>query len=116
GGTSGWSDDRIETMLGHYSIDSFSARHAVIPCKRCDVLLLSERAFLLRLKHYLRTKPLQLPILVTLIEIDDVLERFHRRLGAERCEIRVEICLEFVKQNFELGVIEFSKRRNVGGI
>src|SRR6478672_5396666 len=84
--------------------------------QRVAVLLLGKRSFRLTSNHQLLRKVRHLRSLVLLIESDDVRHRLYRSLRTKRFEIRVQVGLELVQQNLELGVVVLAVRRNVGWI
>ena len=53
---------------------------------------------------------------MTLVEINNLLQRLHGRGRAQRGQILVQVRFEFVKKNFEFRIVELSLRRDVSRI
>jgi len=109
----GRSDDGVELVLLQHRFQPLLATELAALVERVAIGLIGERPLLLRLHEQVLPEIGHLAVPVTLIEVDDVLQRLNGRTGRELREVAVQVGLELVQQDGELGVIVFPEVGNV---
>src|SRR5688572_15539465 len=100
-------------MSRDHGIDALRTRQPTILRQRLAVRTRRQWPFLLRHDEDLLAEEAHLTFAIALVEGDEISERSRWRLRAQPGEIRVQVCLELVEQDLELGVVELSFRRDV---
>src|SRR6266545_4279512 len=103
-------------MLLQHGVDPFVPREAPAFLQCFEIALLGQRPFLLRLQESLLPEVRHFPLLVLLIELDDVFERVHSRCRSQRGQIGVQVRFELVKQYLPFRLAELAQRGIIGRI
>src|SRR5688572_25171607 len=92
------SNKRVQLQPVHQSIDALRAGQLAASCKRIEVDLAAERALAFGSDERVLTEERHFPGSVSLIELDDVLERADRSSREQRGQVCVQIVLELVEE------------------
>src|SRR5215216_1710817 len=109
-------NESIEPVLLHYRIDPLRARQQVVLTQRGEIGLTRERSFRLGFDHDVLPEVRHLAIAVLLVEGDHIFQRPNRRLWSKSRKVSVQIGFELIQQNFKLGIVKLTRRRNVSRI
>src|SRR5437588_3942870 len=113
GGAARWRDDGVEFVFHHHCVNALRLRERLAGLERLDVGGVCERAFGLGLREKLLAEEGHLPVLVLVVEVNQVFERARVIARGKRGEVLVEVCLELEEQNVELRRVYLTVRREV---
>ena len=103
-------------MRAEGGVEPLGARETPALVERLAVRGRGERALLGGHLEDLLPEPAQLLGGVRAVEGDEIVERSGTRAGGARAEVRLEVGLELVEEDVELGIVELARRGEVGRI
>ena len=97
--TAGGGNDRVQMVLIHSGVDPLGARQLMVPGKGVDIFLLGKWTLCLGLQEQVLAEVGHFFRAVTLVKIDDLLQRVNRGIRPKASEIRIKISLKFVHKD-----------------
>src|SRR5579864_3114448 len=98
--------------LVHYPVDSLLARKVVVGRNRSYVFFVGERPFFLGFQKQILPEIRHFPILVLVIERDQVRQRMYLSIGA-RTQVSVQVRLQFIQEDEQFSFIKLSVRLQI---